>query len=139
MAASSTPAENAATGPDISRIGQIAIPVHDLDRAVAFYRDVLGLRFLFQAPPGLAFFDCGGVRLMLSLPEGPSQDHTASTLYYVVADLPSAWAAVTGQGATAVSEPHLIARMPDHDLWMAFVHDSEGNLLGLMSEVRPPA
>ncbi|MCC7495683.1 MAG: VOC family protein [Fimbriimonadaceae bacterium] len=139
MAASSTPPEIAATAPGISRIGQIAVPVYDLDRAVVFYRDVLGLRFLFQAPPGLAFFDCGGVRLMLSRPEGPGEGHAASTVYYLVADLPAAWAAVTERGAAAVSEPHLIARMPDHDLWMAFLNDSEGNLLGLMSEVRPPA
>ena len=139
MAASSRPAEITATAPGISRIGQIAVRVHDLDRAVAFYRDVLGLRFLFQAPPGLAFFDCGGVRLMLSLPEGPGQDSPASVLYYLVDDLPAAWSAVTARGAAAISEPHLIAKMPDHDLWMAFINDSEGNLLGLMSEVRPPA
>jgi methylmalonyl-CoA/ethylmalonyl-CoA epimerase len=126
--------------PGIGRIGQIAVPVSDLDRAVAFYRDVLGLTLLFQAPPGLAFFTCGGVRLMLSLPE-PSSDraHAASILYYVVDDLAAAWASVTAQGAKGVSEPHLIAKLPDHDLWMAFVEDSEGNLLGLMSEVRPPA
>ncbi len=129
--------------PGISRIGQIAIRVHDLDRAVAFYRDVLGLHLLFQAPPGLAFFECGGVRLMLSRPEAPEHDHPGSVIYYVVDDLHAAWGAVTARGATAgkagVAEPHLIAKMPDHDLWMAFIEDSEGNLLGLMSEVRPPA
>jgi predicted enzyme related to lactoylglutathione lyase len=132
-----------ASGPGISRVGQIAVPVHDLDRAVAFYRDVLGLRFLFQAPPGLAFFDCGGVRLMLSLPEGPGHDRACSVIYYLVDDIHAAWAAVTARGAQPATagapEPHLIAKMPDHDLWMAFVDDSEGNLLGLMSEVRPPA
>jgi methylmalonyl-CoA/ethylmalonyl-CoA epimerase len=129
-------------GLGISRVGQIAINVHDLDRAVAFYRDVLGLRFLFQAPPGLAFFDCGGVRLMLTLPEGPEHDHPGSVIYYVVDDLEAAWAAVRARGAAPGTangaEPHLIAKLPDHDLWMAFVEDSEGNLLGLMSEVRPP-
>ena len=129
----------------ISSIGQIAIRASDLDRAVAFYRDVLGLRFLFQAPPGLAFFDCGGVRLMLTLPEGPSQDHphASSVIYYVVDDIEAAWSAVTARGAKPATagapEPHLIARLPDHDLWMAFVEDSEGNLLGLMCEVRPPS
>ena len=118
--------------------------MRDLDRAVAFYRDVLGLRFLFQAPPGLAFFDCGGVRLMLSLPEGPDHEHkhASSVIYYFVDDLQAAWAAVTARGATPATfgapEPHLIAKLPDHDLWMAFVEDGEGNLLGLMSEVRPP-
>jgi methylmalonyl-CoA/ethylmalonyl-CoA epimerase len=126
--------------PGIRRIGQIAVRIDDLDRAVAFYRDVLGLTFLFQAPPGLAFFDCGGVRLMLSRPESPEQSqHHGPVLYYLVDDLPSAWATVTMRGAAAVDEPHLIAKLPDHDLWMAFINDCEGNLLGLMSEVRPPA
>ena len=132
-----------ASGPGISRIGQIGVPVLDLDRAVAFYRDVLGLELLFQAPPGLAFFRCGGVRLMLSLPEGGDHQRHASVIYYVVDDIHAAWASATRRGAKPASagapEPHLIARMPDHDLWMAFLEDSEGNLLGLMCEVRPPA
>ena len=126
-------------GPAIKHIGQIGVRINDLERAVAFYRDVLGLRLLFQAPPGLAFFSCGSVRLMLSGAEAPEHDHPGSVIYYVVDDLAASWSAVTGRGAEAVSEPHLIAKMPDHDLWMAFVNDSEGNLLGLMSEVRPPA
>ena len=118
------------------RIGQIAIPVEDVDRAAAFYADVLGLRLLFRAPPGLVFFDCGGVRLMLSRPEGAP---AAGVVYYAVADLPAAHAALVARGADFVQPPHRIARLPDHDLWMAFLRDSEGNLLGLMSEVRPPA
>ena len=126
-----------ATAPSIQRIGQIAIPVKDLDRAVAFYRDVLGLTFLFQAPPGLAFFDCAGVRLMLSRPESAEHDHPASIIYYLVDDLDATWTALGERGAVAVSEPHLIAKMPDHDLWMGFIADSEGNTIGLMSEVRP--
>ena len=125
--------------PGPSRIGQIAINIKDLDRAVAFYRDVLGLTFLFQAPPSLAFFDCGGVRLMLSPPEGREHDHPSSVIYYVVDDIHAAHADVVGRGAESVGEPHLLAKMPDHDLWMAFVNDTEGNLVGLMSEVRPPA
>jgi methylmalonyl-CoA/ethylmalonyl-CoA epimerase len=119
-----------------SRIGQIAVPVVDLDRAVAWYEAVLGLRLLFRAPPGLAFFDCGGVRLMLSRPEGRAETTRASVIYYVVADLPAAHAGLAARGADLVDAPHLIARLPDHDLWMAFCRDSEGNLLGLMSEVR---
>src|SRR4051812_21800228 len=118
-----------ADAPGVRRIGQIAVPIKDLDRAVSFYRDVLGLRFLFQAPPGLAFFECGGVRLMLSLPEGPGQVHYGSVIYYQVDDIVAAWAAVTARGATpgaaGQAEPHLIAKMPDHDLWMAFIQDSE--------------
>jgi len=125
-----------APAPSIQRIGQIAIPVKDLDRAVAFYRDVLELTFLFQVPPGLAFFDCGGVRLMLSRPESAEHDHPASIIYYLVDDLDETWTALGERGATAVSEPHLIAKMPDHDLWMGFIADSEGNTVGLMSEVR---
>jgi methylmalonyl-CoA/ethylmalonyl-CoA epimerase len=122
----------------LQRIGQIAVPVQDLDRAVTFYADVLGLRLLFRAPPGLAFFECGGVRLMLSRPDGPDGSG-ASVVYYVVADLPSAHAALRARGADVVQPPHLIARLPDHDLWMAFLRDSEGNMLGLMSEVRSAA
>jgi methylmalonyl-CoA/ethylmalonyl-CoA epimerase len=141
MAPEQTAAETG--GPGIRRVGQVAVPVHDLDRAVAFYRDVLGLHLLFRAPPGLAFFVCGEVRLMLSLPEGAGHDRLSSVIYYVVEDIHAAWKAVTARGAKPATagapEPHLIAKMPDHDLWMAFVEDSEGNLLGLMSEVRPPA
>ena len=126
------------TGPDglkISRIGQIGITVHDLDRAVGFYRDVLKLNFLFQVP-NLAFFDCGGVRLLLAAPERPELDHPASILYYVVDDLPASHAALRDAGASLVDEPHLIAKLPDHELWMFFVNDEEGNTLGLMAEVR---
>jgi predicted enzyme related to lactoylglutathione lyase len=122
-----------------TRIGQIAVNIKDLDRAVAFYRDVLGLTFLFQAPPSLAFFDCGGVRLMLSPPEGPEHDQPGSVIYYVVENIQAAYAGIVARGAESAGEPHMIAKMPDHDLWMAFVKDSEGNLVGLMSEVRPPA
>ncbi|HEU5316195.1 MAG TPA: VOC family protein [Chloroflexota bacterium] len=129
-----------ATAPRVSltEIGQIAIRVLDVDRAVGFYRDVLGAPFLFQFP-GLAFFQLGGVRLMLSKPEGPDFDHPASTIYYKVTDIDGAYAALKAKGAEFVDAPHLIAKMPDHDLWMAFLKDSEGNVLGLMEEKRPPA
>jgi methylmalonyl-CoA/ethylmalonyl-CoA epimerase len=120
----------------LSQIGQISIVVHDLDRAVAFYRDTLGMKFLFQFPPKMAFFDCGGVRLYLGLPEGKEQDHPASVLYYKVDDIQGAWASLRDRGAELVHEPHFLAKMPDHDLWMAFFKDSEGNTLALMSEVR---
>jgi methylmalonyl-CoA/ethylmalonyl-CoA epimerase len=122
----------------LERIGQIAITVEDTERAVPFYRDVLGLKLLFQAPPGLAFFDCGGVRLMLSRAEGEANTQRVGTsvLYYVVSDIVAAHRALVGRGVTFVQEPHVVARMPDHDLWMAFFHDSEGNLLALMNEAR---
>lgn len=116
-------------------IGQIAVPVSDIDRAVAFYRDVLGMRFLFQAPPGLGFFDCGGVRLML---DGPAraQAGKSSVIYYKVDDLQAACDALSARGVTFEAAPHLIAKMPDHELWMAFLRDPDQNLLALMSEVR---
>jgi methylmalonyl-CoA/ethylmalonyl-CoA epimerase len=119
-----------------ARIGQIAIVVQDLDRAVAFYRDTLGLRFLFQAPPKLAFFDCGGVRLMLDVPEEAEFKHSSSILYYKVDDIRATWAALRDRGVEFRDEPHRIARMPDHELWMTFFRDTEGNTLALMSEVR---
>jgi len=119
----------------LDRIGQIAINVKDLARAVRFYRDTLGMRFLFEVP-NLAFFDCGGVRLMLSPPEKPEFDHPGSVLYYKVADITATFAALKGRDVDFIDEPHLIARMPDHDLWMVFFRDSEGNTLALMSEVR---
>src|SRR5882672_387096 len=100
-------------------IGQIAMNVRDLERAVAFYRDKLGVRFLFQVPR-LAFFDLAGIRLMLSLPEAPEHDHPGSVLYFRVSDIEAAHGELEGRGVAFMSPPHFIARMPDHDLWMAF-------------------
>ena len=125
--------------PGLSRIGQIAVPTRDLDRAVAFYRDVLRLPFLFRAP-NLAFFDCAGTRLMLGEPEGEAAAAThASILYFDVPDLPASYDDLRARGVVFKDAPHLIARMPDHELWMAFFADSEGNTLALMCEVRPDA
>jgi methylmalonyl-CoA/ethylmalonyl-CoA epimerase len=124
-----------AEGAGISRIGQIAINAHDVERAANFYQDAMGLKLLFKAGPGLAFFDCGGVRLMLTRPEKPEFDHPSSILYFSVPDILAAHAAMKEKGVKFEDEPHLIARMPTHDLWMTFFRDSEGNLLGLMSEV----
>ncbi len=123
----------------ITGLGQVAIGVQDLARATAFYGQALGLRHLFTAPPGLAFFDCGGVRLMLEVPEDPAHRHPASILYYRVAAIAPAHEALAARGAAVVRPPHLLARMPDHDLWMSFYLDGEGNTLALMCEVRPPA
>ena len=119
-----------------SRIGQIAVVVQDIDRAVAFYRDKLGLRLLFQAPPRLAFFDCGGVRLMLDVPEEEEFKHSSSIFYFKVDDIRGIWATLRDRGVEFRDEPHLVARMPDHELWMTFFRDTEGNTLALMSEVR---
>lgn len=115
-------------------IGQVAITVKQLDRAVAFYRDVLGLRFLFEAD-SMAFFDCGGVRLML----GPAQNPDAtwsSILYYKTENIQRSAELLAVRGVQFESQPRMIAKMPDHQLWMAFFRDTEGNLAALMSEVR---
>lgn len=119
----------------LSRIGQIAINAYDVDRATTFYRDVLGLRHLFCAGQ-LSFFDCGGVRLMLDKPENPEFDHPSSILYFQVEDIQAAYQRLKSGGAKFDDEPHVIAQMPDHDLWMTFFRDTEGNVLALMSEVR---
>ena len=117
----------------LSRIGQIALTITELDPAIAFYRDRLGLKFLFQAG-NLGFFDCGGIRLMLSPAEKPGEIHS-SILYFQVADLAAVHREMVERGVVFEAEPHLIARMPGHDLWMAFFRDPDRNLLGLMSEL----
>ncbi len=119
----------------ITQIGQIAITVQDLARAVAFYRDVLGLPLLFQAPPGLAFFQCGEVRLLLSRPEG-IDTQAMTLLYYKVTDIHQAYRALQAHNVNLIDEPHLVAKLPDHELWMFFCYDSEGNTIALMAELR---
>ncbi len=116
-----------------SHIAQVAIPVRDPDRARAFYRDTLGLTHLFDAPPSLSFFQCGATRLMLSPPEGP-ETASASILYYAVADARAAEAELARAGAAIEQGAHFIARVGDQDIWLAIARDSEGNLIGLMSE-----
>ena len=125
----------AAASIGITRLGQIAINVHDVNRAIAFYRDTLGLPLLFTAGK-LAFFNCGGVRLMLDVAEKPEFDHPSSVLYFAVPDITAAHRQMLAGGVRFEDQPHLIAKMPDHDLWMTFFRDSEQNLLALMSEVR---
>ncbi len=116
-----------------SHLAQVAIPVRDLDRAKGFYRDRLGLTHLFDAPPGLSFFQCGQTRLMLSQPEGPDTA-SASILYYAVPDAREARAEMTRNGVEFEQDAHCIARVENRDIWLAICRDSEGNLLGLMSE-----
>ena len=118
----------------LDRIGQIAINVKDIGRAVQFYRDTLGMKFLFEVP-NLAFFDCGGVRLMLGVAEKPEFDHPGSVLYYKVSDMNASYEALKKRGVAFIDQPHLIAKLADHDLWMVFLKDTEGNTLALMSEV----
>jgi methylmalonyl-CoA/ethylmalonyl-CoA epimerase len=121
--------------PALGRIHQIAQPVHDIDRAVAFYRDTLGLPFLFAAPPSLAFFDCDGVRLMLS-PPSPGHDHPGSVLYFAVDDIQAAHDALAARGVAFSDPPRKIATLPDREVWLAAFADTEGNSLAVMSEPR---
>lgn len=124
-----------ATTTGLSKIHQISMRAHDVDRAVRFYRDALGLPFLFAAPPRLAFFDCGGVRLMLSTPE-PEFDNPGSILYFAVDDIRATHETLKSRGVTFGSEPHKIATLADREVWLADFKDSEGNTLALMSEPR---
>ncbi len=119
----------------LARIGQIAVTVGNLERAVTFYRDTLGMPLLFQVP-NMAFFDCGGIRLMLSLAEKQGEIFS-SVIYYKVDQIQQAYEVLSSRGVEFEAKPHLIAKMPDHDLWMAFFRDPDRNLLVLMCELRP--
>jgi len=152
------------------QIGQIAVSVSDIERAIAFYRDTLGMRFLFQAPPSLGFFDCAGVRLMFDAPAKTQGHNKSPVICYRVpdlydrarscngwkpraprrlkpaarvrcriahGDLEAAFEVLSARGVRFAAKPHLIAKLPDHELWMAFFCDPDQNLLALMSEVRP--
>jgi catechol 2,3-dioxygenase-like lactoylglutathione lyase family enzyme len=123
--------------PAISAIGQIALTVSDVAQATAFYRDTLGLKFLFAAGPNLAFLAAGGVRLMLTTPQGHGEVGKNSVLYFKVeGDIAAAHAALVARGAKNERAPQLAAKMPDHELWIGFVRDPDGNLVGLMEERR---
>ena len=121
----------------LSRIKQIALPVNSVEKAKAFYKDVLGLRHLFDAPPALSFFDCGGVRLMLAGPEaqGKDGDTQHAVLFYDVSDIKTAYAAIKAAGAPSLAEPHIITRMNGREVWIAELGDGQGNCVSLMSEV----
>ena len=125
-------------GYGLDRIGQISIVVRDVERAVAYYRDVLGMTFLFSAGPALAFFDCGGVRLMLGPASEPRFDHPASIIYYKVEDIGAAFATLKARGAIVEREPQLTANMGTYELWIGFLRDPDENVLALMSEVPLP-
>jgi len=119
----------------LSAIEQIAVNAHDLDRAVEFYRDKLGMKHLFTVPPNLAFFDCDGIRLLLSLPAKPEFDHPSSIVYFNVEDIHAAYATLSERGVHFDEKPIFVADMGTYDLWLASFRDSENNLLALMSHV----
>lgn len=122
----------------LSAIGQIAYVVRDIDASTTFYRDKLGIPFLFSAPPKLAFFDLAGIRLMLAEPENENETHKIgmnSTLYFKVDDIESTFETVKQRGVEVTEKPHLVAAMGTIELWMAFFRDLDQNLIGIMSEV----
>ena len=121
---------------ELAAVGQIGLTVDDLEQATAFYRDALGLKHLFDAPPAMSFFECGGVRLMLSRPERPGAERFSAAVYFKVGDIHAARDALAGRGVAFEAEPKLLAKMPDHELWMAFFRDPSRNLLALMCEKR---
>ncbi|MFK7697701.1 VOC family protein [Paenibacillus sp. HJGM_3] len=118
----------------IQRLGQVAVTVRDVPRAVAFYRDALELPLLFQAG-NMAFFAVGGLRLLLSVPEKPEFDHPASTLYYTVPDIHAAYELLLERGVEFRGKPHPVGKLGSAETWMAFCSDPDGNLLAIMSEV----
>jgi methylmalonyl-CoA/ethylmalonyl-CoA epimerase len=118
----------------LSEIGQVTNVVKDLDRAVKFYRDALGIPFLFQAPPSLAFFQCGAIRLMLSPPENPEQDHPGSVLYFSVKDIEGVHRTLVSRGVKFEAEPHRVHQAPEYELWMAFFQDPDRNPMALMEQ-----
>jgi methylmalonyl-CoA/ethylmalonyl-CoA epimerase len=122
-------------GIGLGRIRQIAIIVQDLERATKFYREVLGMKFLFEVP-GLSFFDADGIRLMLGKADNPEVERASSLLYYLVSDIIGAHKVLEEKGVEILIAPRVVAPMPDHDLWISDYKDSEGNIFALMSEVR---
>ncbi|MGE0030670.1 MAG: VOC family protein [Steroidobacteraceae bacterium] len=119
---------------NLAHIEQIAIPVRELARATAFYRDILGMKLLFEVPPTLAFFDCDGIRLALSTSSDPMYDPPGSIVYYRVADIEAAHLDLEGRGVEFLQGPHRIAELGDVEIWMAFFEDTEGNTLAITSE-----
>jgi len=121
---------------NLSQIGQIAVNAHDIDRAVEFYRETLGMKHLFTIPK-MAFFDCNGINLMLATPEKPEFDHPSSIIYFNVENIQEVFQILSGRGVEFEEGPQLVARMDSYDLWMAFFRDPENNLLALMSKSPP--
>jgi predicted enzyme related to lactoylglutathione lyase len=119
----------------LSSIGQIAVNAHDLDRAVAFYSNKLGMKHLFTVPNKMAFFDCNGISLMLGLPETPEFDHLSSTIYFNVDDIQKATDVLSARGVHFEERPAFVANMGSYDLWMAFFRDSEQNIMAMMSRI----
>ena len=121
--------------PTITSIGQIAIAVSDINQSLQFYREQLGLTFLFEAGPNLAFLQCGDTRLMLTTLQGDEADHHTSVIYYRVNDLDDSVVKIEAAGIAFIQKPQLVAKMPDHELWQGFIRDPDNNLIGIMAEL----
>jgi methylmalonyl-CoA/ethylmalonyl-CoA epimerase len=119
---------------NLGRIEQVAVPVRDLARATAFYRDTLGMKLLFEAPPHLSFFDCDGIRLALSTSSDPMYDPPGSIVYYRVDDIEAAHAELGSRDVEFLQGPHRVAELGEVEIWMAFFEDTEGNTLAITSE-----
>ena len=117
----------------LSQVGQISIVVHDVAKAVDFYQNTLGMKLLYEMDK-MAFFDCSGVKILLSIPEKPEFDHPSSPIYYKVTDINASYEALRARGVVFNQTPHKIADMGAHELWMAFFKDVDENILALMSE-----
>ena len=120
----------------IQSVGQINIPVKDLEKATVFYQNILGLNLIFQVPNMMSFFDCSGIRIMLAIPTSPEFDHPSSLIYYRVADIHASFTALKDKDVAFTQEPHSVGQMGDVDVWMAFFKDTDGNHLAIMSEVK---
>jgi len=120
---------------EIEKVGQIAIAISDLKMSIFFYRYILGLELLFEVPSGLAFFNCGGIRLMLTTVQGKEDDHNTSVIYYKVSDINKTTEILHNKGVKFEREPQFAAKMADHDLWIGFLRDPDNNLIGIMAEL----
>lgn len=131
-----TPGAPRDRAPDLrgATVAQLLIPVEDLDRAVAWYRDTLGVPYLFSAPPQMAFFQCGEIRLLVGVPESPEHRACSSTVYFRVTDIHEVHATLGDRGVRFAGPPHVVHKAATHDLWLAEFQDPDGNHLALMSE-----
>jgi methylmalonyl-CoA/ethylmalonyl-CoA epimerase len=120
-------------------VGQLLIPVADLERSIVFYRDVLGLKFLFSAPPQMSFFQAGNVRLLVGVPESAEHKRLGATVYFFVADIQAIHRTLVGRGVSFHGAPHVVHRTPTTELWLAEFQDPDGNHLALMREQPIPS
>jgi catechol 2,3-dioxygenase-like lactoylglutathione lyase family enzyme len=120
---------------EILGIGQIAIAVSDIKKAIDFYKNKLGLNLLFEVPSGMAFFECGGIRLMVTEQNGDLKDHKTSVIYYHVLEIKKTAKSMLERGVKFTKDPHMAVKMPDHELWIGFLRDPDENLIGIMEEV----